>query len=279
MSYTSAEIITSEQRQVYITAYLDFMQAREEDALAIIDPNSTAIADEIYQAFFRVDGQSGLAGFKILVKDFVMTFNQPGITHWHVSFGYDIAASIPGAGAGFKLIVHGSGADGIVRTSYFSLTEELIHIPFPPLILDPTLEEDLEEIITSCIDFNSRKVPVFLWEIWTQAWKDVITTQKCPLNILQIQLNGNGIKATPILRGYTFQFEHLLSVLNGPGVDQNSEIRCYLVNKGTDTSSTGVQNPIGTLGLILGAFYQEEENILNPLSSFYDFSKPCPPTC
>jgi len=262
---------------------------------SFVNENPAPTPEVVYQSLFQFGpgGEEGLFGFSMLVSRYLSLFSRPGITNWHMYFGYQDGTIHAGLvnepnqdsmANGFRLLIKGrgeQGEQGYIETPYILLTNPLSGAAskFP---------DDTRNMVFTAMNTvwatigKGNSVPTVVLIKWIEAWKNLIDTQAVDPNTLKIAYRNNDdppTTTTSVLEGYRFSSANLLSVMNNPILSLYEEpvMRFYLVDESLGQGSQS-SDAIGALGIILASFSSSSNDAL-PMSVSYNFSAPCPPTC
>lgn len=239
-----------------------FTKISESQALTLIGAYHNLILESSrdgetsdIKGIFTNDSES-LYGFSLSGDEFIEVVSQIGITHYMLHFGYDENSDFK-----FKLIIRALGANKNLRGNYILLEQP---------------------IIQACEWGNAspgiNSVPKPLFEQWTGAWGNLLEAPRIPASFCQLYTYTGHCKDLQVLQGYNFQHIDFIETLMAfNATTQDFEIGFYLVNHSRIADDSQPQEEIGgCLGLMVAAYNPEDNNVI---SSFYDFSAPCPPTC
>ncbi|GEM_PF-4928327 len=248
----------NEYRRKYIQ-YFDTNNVKSDD-----EPPTITNPEEIYDHLFRIDGTQSLAGYSLSLEKYIELFSQPGISRWTISFGYNRDHVSDANSAGFQLMVHGQDEEGLIRTGTHLLTDILrLH--------SKNVESQKREY-----DRSGHQIPRILLKNWSCAWRILMNNQRVDSAVLKIPVLGRGLGAHAFLRGYTFSYKQMLDVLDVDELQSDSQIRFYLVNEAANTVESAQK---GTIGIVVASYESPAATPDQALSSVYNFSRPCPPTC
>ncbi|MGD1845541.1 MAG: hypothetical protein ACFB10_09135 [Salibacteraceae bacterium] len=221
-------------------------------------------------------------GFEITISDWVKIISQIGTTSYVFKFGLDESLlpdnntpPIPGLSTNrppFNLIIQGVNADNSIQGEYFLLTK--------PVTQSITPKFNQGE---SSPPLNG-KIPNVLLQQWAQSWENLLINNWIPSAYSKLFLSSGRHKILRVLQGYNFLHDDMVDVLrpNGPAPQEQeiSSIRIYLINHSREVTPASLQSSEGGfLGLMLVGWDNTTGDDGSPVSAFYDFSAPCPPTC
>lgn len=253
----------------------------EQDADAMTNSyfsamSSAATTDEIVNSWFKYPGQNGEIhrpqGFKIGLPDFLILSSGAGFTHLDVCFGLN---KDPDNVTRFKLLIRMVNEAGSLRSRYHCLTD--------PIIDNSQLQ--LHTVPVNQAIYN--QVPKLNYELWTKNWK--MNNPNIPKKSLQIITYDAATEIyteTPI-RKYRFQLQDILNTFypitigeeGRPGKEPELYVyfACHSANfYENNTQAWGEFDKIGIM-FAMTELNAEGDRVL--ISSCYDFSAPCPPTC
>jgi len=205
-----------------------------------------------------------LYGFRLSVNDYVNLLSHIGITNWKFTFGYDPTSE--NGKAHFKLLLQGSNERQSLRTRHFLLEKQ---ITTPPNIGLHEPNPKSSKVV--------QNVPHFLLYNWTNAWSNLLNAGEVKAVFSKVNVHNGFAEVTLPLLGYTYNYSDLVGCLNSPSLGATSEVRIYFVNHWRIASEQN--NEPGTFGLLMAAYRESEDSGHQNVTAFFDFSKPCPPTC
>ena len=228
----------------------------------ISNPTTSGNIADVFK--FESDGTRSLFGYTISTNDFVELLSHVGVMNWKFSFGYDDSAEE--GSSKFKVILQGTTESGLLRTPSYLLET--------PIYEDPLVNQTKSNPINSTIVQN---VPHYLVYSWTRAWSALVTSTTLDPAYCMLNLHFGATEVTTPVLGYSFEHEDLVGCLDATALSEESVIRVYLVNHSKKVEEQHTEP--GTLGLLLAGYASDTEVGNNNLTAFFDFSKPCPPTC
>lgn len=242
---TSYDIITDVKRQELQDNYAIFINGHAN----------------VHSCFDWVDGNIDFAGYKVTYSDYVGMVSNVGVVTWLVRFGCDNQAiSAPK----FCLLVTGIDQGGFVVTPNYKLTQ-----PISETIASQDKRPSGKGLVSV--------VPTPLVNPWKEAWRNLITEQNVPKDICQ---TGYGL-----LQGYNFHSDDFMGVLEGIDASTalDNEVDFFMANHAeVAVPSSSQPNFPGTIGLMMALsepFFGDPNFTRIIVSSFYDLTAPCPPTC
>lgn len=243
---TSYDIITDVKRQELQDNYAIFINGHAN----------------VYAAFDWIGGTLPFKGYKVTYNDYVGMVSHVGVETWLVRFGYDsLATSAPN----FCLLITGIDQDEFVVTPNYKLTV-------------PISENIGGQIKHKNTIRPTSEVPQPLVNPWIEAWTNLQVEANIPKDICQTSYG--------LLQGYNFHTDDFMGVLDGqaPGTSSaGDEIDFFMANHAEVAISPITQSSLpGTIGLMMALSepVQENQGITRLIvSSFYDLTAPCPPTC
>lgn len=227
----------------------------------------------IFASLFRQNEAGGIMGFAVSLPDFIDIFSAPGITHWHVQFGFNQEGDhfISALPSGFQLLIHGRGEG---PTAVITETVALRNIYSETLPM-PDMTAIHEGVVTSDGIQSERlkPIPYGVAITWQQAWKNLMVEQDVPPEVLTIALSDG---SNPVLQGYAFARPTVEQIARIASNAQITQIRFSLINMASVAKLGQHQagQRTGYLGFMIAA--ASDEFII---SAGFDFSSPCPPTC
>lgn len=255
----------------------------------LLDVSSQAIETLIEEEQFEIselfqwgasDEEKKLGGFKIPINEFLDIVSFIGMTKLMVSFGDDSSAPT-GERPRFTLILQGYNDDGSIRSPYYKLI-----LPIP-------MEEKKNVLSASRLN-NPNHVPILLEEKWNKAWETVINNPtKITTSFCMVTTHVCVSRTKQVLNGYCFNHSDIIDTLyqiqgefpgqSSPKIFKPENVNFYFVCHSYIDRREDYNMPKDIIGLMIGASAMDEEKTSGSeeflLSSFYDFSAPCPPTC
>lgn len=211
-----------------------------------------------------------LFGFRVGLIDFVEILSHPGAKTWNISFGYDpspepiVIEATTFSNLNFSLILSGFNLDGIQITPNYKLIHPVV--TYHDFDHPGTKAGESQFIVANTLQKQ-----------WTIAWKNLVQdATNVPKDIAQNQFG--------IMRGYNFPIIDFLSPLL-PSTDSTNDANLFLdfrlVNHSRAAAAPAQQAAMtGTIGVIVGLIEREPIGPgFTQVSSFFDISSPCPPTC
>lgn len=206
-------------------------------------------------------------GFQIGFPDFLTLCSSPGLTKLEVCFGLTTNHA---DSAKLVLLLKMSNKDSSIASRYHQLTTPLFDYAF------------FGDQNTS-IQYN--KVPRIFHEIWTKNWKD---TSQIPKKALEIILTEGLSHAEVPINTYTFQLSDIVNTLYPIKMNLSDCIpintplmHVYFVSHSNAYHTDNKWAEFDKIGIMFGMTQQDSTDPTNRIliSSCYDFSAPCPPTC
>lgn len=257
----SIQKITTEDAGALMTRYYD------EINQMIIEESHDSIND-LFMWFDENGETQKLQAFKAPLIDFALFDSFVGLTKIVFSFGLEeegFANQV--SRPRFSLLLKVQNDDGSIQSDYYQLTEA---VP-----MATTLEQGTE-------DAHSLSVPSQLYSIWTKGW----TKEDKTANLCTIELNSWGTKQRVPLKKYVFNVLDAIKTLYIPDrAVKDLTVFISLVNHCSaeldGDNNIKILSESGKIGLILGIAEADDmdSNKFKFVSSCYDFSAPCPPTC
>ncbi|GEM_PF-2074082 len=208
-----------------------------------------------------------LFGFTMPMGDYIKLVNLPGVTHYKVHFGLEDTQ--PENAPLFVLIIQGMNCTGGIRSAYFKLAK--------PVNQKPRRLSSTNEL--------SGQVPDILFDNWTESWADLFegTSPVVSPKICQIMVDKTISSLPYVLLSYEFKHQDFTNVLLPETVKHYTDVVFYLVNhKYQVLDNDGNHVDRDSIGVMVASCNKVQDDghlIYSPESAFYDFSRPCPPTC
>lgn len=230
------------------------------------------------------DNEKNLLGFRAPLVNFGVFNNLVGTTKFSFSFGLKDRTSSTHNSPRFTILIKTMNDNNTIQSDYYQL-------------MKPYCAEDLD-LQYPPSDSVNMSVPQLLYDTWTSAWADF--TPKTA-GLCSIDINNS----PTVLKKYLFKSSDAIDTLyptggNTTGANQNGDTNIDMLLGSTVficmanhcTTSGTVSNVGGKriypfnfdtsrIGLFLGVATNSQENpkTYSFISSCYDFSAPCPPTC
>lgn len=241
MPGTSYQIITAAEKQTLEDNFSNFVGANTN----------------LYSAFdVSVSGGSYFGGYKVGFNDYVGIVSHVGVQQWLVRFGYsNDGLSQPG----FCIILSGIDALGVSITPHYRLIDPFNDITW---------------------QYNTM-VPNTMANQWENSWKNLnnINVHNIPQSYCQMPSPYGS------LRGYNFDVSDFLNLLDENPHENTADLEIYFTMVDhAEEAETPIEQPNlpGKLGIMVALgqpMGNQNGNISTLISSFYDISAPCPPTC
>jgi len=241
MPGTSYQIITSAEKQ-----------SLEDNFSNFVGSNTN-----LFPAFdVSTAGSTYFGGYKVGYNDYVGIVSHVGVHQWLVRFGYsNDGMSQPG----FCIILSGIDALGVGITPHYRLTDPFNDITW---------------------QYNTM-VPNTLASQWETSWKNLndVSVQNIPQSYCQMPAPYGS------LRGYNFDVDDFLNLLDENPHENTSDLEVYftMVDHAEEaenpTDQPTLDGKVGVMVALGQPMGNQNGNIATLISSFYDISAPCPPTC
>jgi hypothetical protein len=203
-------------------------------------------------------------GFTMSIQDFMHPVSRMGVTSFVVSFGLEFDEN---ENPRFTLILHGINNDASIQSHYY-----LLRIP---------LRSGIPPLADTAFDPQTNAVPEILIDCWTERWQVILNQTEIPNHFCMVDLYDADAPTPAVLKRYSFQRSDLLNTLYPVKLDEygfpvgDPQFCFYLINHSNPVLGT---SPSDVIGLMMGVT-AEMDGERKLISSFYDFSAPCPPTC
>lgn len=213
-----------------------------------------------------------LLAFTSPLIDFGVFNNLVGITQISFSFGLltmqeALSMNLPR----FTLLIKGFNTDRTIQSDYYQLQSVI------------PITEKLPEYNPPTTTASSLAVPGYLYSAWTKCWSSMLS-RKAELCSIDIVTMGNIPLKVP-LQKYIFNSQDAINTLYPVELVENVKLppKLYVcvVNHCQTHSQDSDNHGVDKIGLMLGVAQQQEggNDSYKFISSCYDFSAPCPPTC
>lgn len=197
-----------------------------------------------------------LLGYELSLSDYITMISLPGVATWKLRFAYEQSEQ----GGMIQFLLVGCTSQGSRMTPYFQLKNR-------KLVTTLSNEKYKENSFT--------KVPSSLMNPWKGAYSSLINEGKVPTSLLQSPWDSGNT-----LQGYNFNFSDFLDILynNNQELPSTSIIELRIVNHAEHSAGETQHTKPGMIGV---AIVSVDPGATPPVDgyTFYDISKPCPPTC
>ncbi|MGD1845542.1 MAG: hypothetical protein ACFB10_09140 [Salibacteraceae bacterium] len=259
-----------------------------------------------------------LSGFAIPLMDYYTLVNYVGVDRFYIAFGTNSSeVNYLGDQLNFHLLIQGRNEMGSVLTPWFKLANpisaaerrsweikqfekqsdfqsETIGNIFKNISTETVVESlktpPYPKVIAALLGVTMTSVPDILSYEWVKEWDKNVQLDTFHKTNLEINtIDGENIAIDQPLVGFSFKRNEFVALIdpmygiiekNGDGYRMefsDYEVHIYMCfHKQFMTLNPTQTND--TAGLMLAGIYKRD-NTSYLLSTFHDFSAPCPPTC
>ncbi|KAB2914345.1 MAG: hypothetical protein F9K23_14160 [Bacteroidetes bacterium] len=221
--------------------------------------------------------ENKLSAFSVPVNELGVFNNLVGITKIIFSFGLEDAKTA--YAPRLTVLIQGRNDNGTIQSDYYQLLKGIPTSQSLPVYGTPTTSSGLA-------------VPKFLFDTWTLSWKEMsdssaMKAKFCTIDVIDTFINvGDQDIVTKPLEKYIFNISDAINILY-PGqltISQSSITKLYLCmvsHIATNTNGNVENFDKARIGMVMGIAEKTNHNpeTYEFISSGYDFSAPCPPTC
>jgi hypothetical protein len=212
------------------------------------------------------DGANKLFAFATPMLELGVFNDLVGITN--VVFSFGLEANQPTNRPRFTVLIQGRNDNGSIKSAYYQL---LGAVPLTnKALLSPTPGTS-----------SGLAVPKFLFDKWTQCWAEISSSSSMYAKLCSINITNGDVVLTKPLEKYIFNIQDVVNTLYPPELTANAALPdlfvCPVGHVATDTNGNA-NFETTRIGIVIG-LAEDNGAAYQFVSSCYDLSKPCPPTC